>query len=110
MYPSLDHIAGWYLEAMELGEITVTVAVDNAAMQAGRELGEYRHRFLSMRRQLVRRELDSQIEAIDTLLRLTSPIQDRRGHDFEDADGWAHLTSALAVIERLLGSDRPPEG
>jgi Restriction endonuclease len=106
---AFDDLSQWRMEAFEIGEISAEIAADRAAGKPGRDLAEYRHRFVDARRRLVRRSMDDAIERIDDLLTRATILPATVGHRFESEDGWAQLAGLVSTIDRLLGSGRPQD-
>jgi Restriction endonuclease len=108
--PDLNEIAQNRFDAMDLGEIEVTISVETAIAAPGSDLREYRFRFNQKRRALIRDTLVNLIDSIDADLRTvwqsTGEMQ-----PFEKICSlhWDNLRERVAQIDVLLGSaPRPP--
>ena len=104
--PELNSLAQNRLDIMDLGEPSVHIAVELAVEEPGRELRDYRFRFASKRRVLIREALASLSEKIDADLNVLRKIA---GNDPEknrklDVEAWSDLREHLKQVEVLLGS------
>jgi hypothetical protein len=109
--PSLHEIAQNRLDAMEVGEFEAQVSVERWIDEPARELREYRHRFNSKRRALIRDMLVELIDTIDADLRtIRAKASDAEPGTELPAEYWTDLKEHVAQIEVLLGSsvERPP--
>src|SRR5688572_954220 len=65
-----DAAAQMRLDALEIGDIEASISVSKALTEQGRCLSEYRRRFQTKRRELVRDRLINLIDGTDERLRL----------------------------------------
>ncbi|MBZ5494097.1 MAG: restriction endonuclease [Acidobacteriia bacterium] len=101
------------LDAKELGEISVEIAVEEGINAPGRELAEYRHRLNKKRRQLIRNAMNDLIARIDHTVGLLEELElvgEREVNEDIEGENWEKLKSQVQEIEMLLGSalPRPP--
>jgi hypothetical protein len=101
------------LDAKELGEISVEIAVEEGIEAPGRELAEYRHRLNKKRRQLIRNAMNDLIARIDHTVGLLEELElvgEREVNEDIEGENWEKLKSQVQEIEMLLGSalPRPP--
>lgn len=105
----LNAIGQSRLDAQDVGEISMLVAVDEEIQAPARDLAEYRHRLNRKRRQLIRSVMSDLIAAIDETLRSLckivpkkpNPTRQVKSHD------WEKLNNQIQEIEALLGSALP---
>jgi len=98
-----DEIAQHQFDAGELGEPWAHINADQLIYGPNKGLDEYRHRFDSARRHLVRESIRALIREIDVLvLRLTQRFE-RDNKPVNDPD-WSRLKDAITELERLAGS------
>lgn len=104
-----DAIGQMRLDALEVGEIESKVAVENAIEEQGRQLREYRFKFQTKRRHLVRDRLLALIDHADDLLRrLGQRDQERPANSTVGESAWDELKEAVAEIDTLIGSSSRP--
>lgn len=97
------------LDALDIGEIHATIALEEEIFAPSREIQEYRRRLSQARRELVREHLVSLIGKSDTLLSaLTSRLE--RNREPVEGEDWERLKEILNQIERLVGSSIPRKG
>lgn len=104
--PDLDGVAQSRFDAMEIGEPSAQASVETWIEEPGRELGEYRFRLNTKRRQLIRDALVGLIDAIDAdlrILRATAGNDDEQNRKL-DPDAWVEVREHMKQIEVLLGS------
>jgi Restriction endonuclease len=108
--PDLNEIAQNRFDAMDLGEIEVTISVETAIAAPGSELREYRFRFNQKRRALIRDTLVNLIDSIDADLRTVwQSTGEMQPFDKICSLHWDNLREHVAQIDVLLGSaPRPP--
>jgi hypothetical protein len=94
------------LDAKEIGEFSVEVAVEEQIEAPGREIAEYRHRLNRKRRQLVRSVLSDLISAVDGTLRSLSAKIPKKLNPSRKVKfpAWEKLKGQIEEIEMLLGS------
>jgi Restriction endonuclease len=110
--PDLDGIAQSRFDAMEIGEPAAEMSVERWVEEPGRELREYRFRFNTMRKALIRDALVGLIDQIDADVREVRAIAGREPeHGLQlDAEVWTSMREHLKQIEVLLGSSvKKPE-
>ena len=99
----LDEIAQNRLDSQEIGLIEAITSTEEGVHQPGREIAEYRFRFMRERSKLVRDrvlELVPEVDAtISVLLKGTENT-----HDPINDPNWELLQSAVAELRKLLGS------
>jgi hypothetical protein len=109
-YPlEADEIAPLQFETHEVGEPEAYTSTEQLIFAPNNGIDEYRFRFDSARRQLVRERLRELVTDIDELL---ARLIERVGQDREpvvDPD-WSRLTEAIAEVERLVSKDMPRTG
>lgn len=101
----LDEIAQARLDAQDLGEPQVIIDVETQIGEPTAAIEEYRHRFLSQRRQLVRNRLRDLTREIDEFLGLLGPPPEPEPEALKEwADGfdWETLNTMIAELGRLL--------
>ena len=103
--PAPDEVAQWRLDAMEIGELSATLAVDHAVEAPGKQVREYRARFTQKRRELVRDALSRTMDAFDTeIQRLRALTADMAKHENMPPEPRERLKERVKEIEVLLGS------
>jgi len=104
-----DDVAEHQFDAVELGEPWAYRNADEAIYAPRKGLDEYRHRFDSARRNLVRESTQALVREIQGLLpRLTQRVEpDNR--PVSDPD-WSRVKDAITELERLAGSVMPLKG
>ncbi len=107
---SMDALAHYRFDANEVGEPEAITSAEDAAIQPGRDLADYRHRLRSTRRGLVRVALDEAIRDIDAMLKATHATDSGLRFDDPLEIGWAYLNGRWDRIYKLMGSDRPKSG
>jgi hypothetical protein len=109
-YPlEADEIGPLQFETHEVGELEASVRADQLIFAPNRGIDEYRFRFDSARRDLVRERLRELVTEIDELL---ARLLEWVGEDSEpvvDPD-WSRLADAIAEVERLVSKDMPRTG
>lgn len=108
--PELNALAQDRFDALELGEPTAQISVEQRLEEPSRELRDYRFRLNSKRRALVRESLIELIDVIDADVKL---LREQSG-DIESAvklgdELWRALRDHIKQIDVLLGSsvERP---
>lgn len=107
----LDSIGQNRLDALELGEISAQVSVENWVEEPGRELREYRFRLNHKRRALIRDALVGVIDDIDADIRLLrSKAVKIEAYGQIDRDEWNDLREHVRQVQVLLGNavEKPP--
>ncbi|WP_198151109.1 restriction endonuclease [Hyphomicrobium sulfonivorans] len=104
--PDLDDVAQHRFEAAEIDELSAHVAVDRWIEEPGRELREYRFRFTSTRKALIRNALVGLIDQIDADIRAVRATVGPSEEPSKrlDAERWSALRRHMDQIEVLLGS------
>lgn len=103
----LNEIAQMRFDALELGEISCQVTVEDTIFEQARHLKEYRFNLNKKRRQLIRKRLNDLINSIDASLR---DLHREYPDAFEptnasvEGDEWQSLKDAVTEIDVLLGS------
>jgi Restriction endonuclease len=99
-----DTIAQSRLDANEIGEPEILINLNRELDAPQSEIDEYRRRFSTARRRLVRSRLGQLIEEVDDLLALRGQppddLEDLRS--WADAFAWEDLQQRVAEIRRLL--------
>lgn len=102
----LNEIGQMRLDAEEVGEFECKVQVEESILEQEKHLKEYRYRFSSKRRQLVRSKLLEIVDRVDSAVRELSDVYP---DDFEktsspvEGSAWDTLKADIAVIDTLLG-------
>jgi hypothetical protein len=102
----LNEIGQMRLDAEEVGEFACKVQVEESIFEQEKHLKEYRYRFNSKRRQLVRSKLLEIVDRVDSVLR---DLSDVYPDDFEktnspvEGSAWNILKADIAAIDTLLG-------
>lgn len=89
-------------DAAEIGEPDCAIATERHIYSQGDTLQEYRFRFDSRRRRLVRTAMKSTIEKIDVVLVRLAPIAEQNGSPTVAGQDWAdfkHLIDQIAVLQ-----------
>lgn len=107
-----DTIGQWRLDALELDEISATVAIDTEINKPGAELRKYRFLLNQKRRQVTREAMFRLIELVDRLVQEMKEeivYSDKEGllHDVSK-DKWVQLDEHISQIDILLGSVKRP--
>lgn len=101
----LNELGQWHLDAREVGELSDTVAVDEAARSPEKELAEYRFRFNKQRRTLIRSALAELVDRIDDEVRAVKRIL---GGNSPETTDWSAIADRVkdyvSQIDTLLGS------
>ena len=102
----LDEIAQNRLDAQDLGEIDMVVSVERAIGEPSRLLREYRARFNSRRRSLVRATINEELDAIEALLQELAALlsEDAAPSEPVESQSFDAIASHVAQIDTLLGS------
>jgi hypothetical protein len=100
-----DEIGQMRFDAMELGDLEPKVAVEGAIEEQGRLLKDYRFKFLSKRRALVRQRTLELVDRVDEVMRLMRPGTEPGGGTERSGDRahWDGLKEAISEIDTLLG-------
>lgn len=109
--PSPDDVAQWRFDAIEVGEISATLAVEQAVEEPGKQLREYRARFTQKRRELVRDSLVETMDAFDGEIQgLRHLTADMSKHEDMPPEPRERMKARVKEIEVLLGSsvEHPP--
>jgi hypothetical protein len=108
----LDAIAQNRLDALELGEFEVQMAVEQDVSRPARQLREYRYRFDTKRRELVRRAVLEHIDSVDEkLARLSASVPEAAAlNDPVDRALVDSIQNDVDQIDMLLGGSvtKPP--
>jgi hypothetical protein len=102
----LDSIAQARLDAADVGEVSIEIDLYRLMGQPAREVSEYRFRFESTRRELVRDQVARLTTEINSYLEGLTAIFPSDMEQVDD-ERWDLLTSAVHQIERLAGSQIP---
>lgn len=102
---SQDAIAQARLDAMELGEVEITLGVERDVEEPGRQIAEYRYRLDKSRRVLVRENIMDVTSRVDQLLR-HAVVSGGMG-SWEGPDRWQELSELVSELDRLAGSMVP---
>lgn len=102
----LDEIAQSRLDALDVGEVEMQIAVERLINEPSRQLREYRYHFNQKRRELIRDSVAELIDAIDVNLRKLSLMSQGKPQSNENVSGteFDNLKNNLAQINTLLGS------
>lgn len=96
------------LDALEIGDISAHVLVDDCVNEQGRLLREYRFKLQAKRRELTRDRMLGLIDDVDNLLRqLGKAVEGKESSEHVSTlseTGWAGLQEAVIEIHTLLGS------
>lgn len=104
----LDEVAQQRLDAIELGEIEFTIAVETRINEPPKQLAEYRYRFNKKRRQLVRDAINELIDRADQRIRQLARLAETdEGRDTVDSPDFEGLKADVAELAMLLGSSIP---
>jgi len=105
----LDSVFMGRMDAEESGEISCKVAVERQIYQQGETLREYRFRFTSQRRALVRSALEIAIRAVDEALDKLVPPDDQNASDKVTGEDWEAFKQRIGEINVLRGTAvKPP--
>ena len=105
-----DEAGQWLLDAAELGDIEADVSVHRALEEQGRILRDYRFRFQTKRRELIRGRLVQLIDDMDGVLeRLSSKVEERKINTNITSPDWGHLKDGIKEINMLLGAEVRPD-
>lgn len=103
--PTLDDIAQSRLDAAEIDEPEILIALGRRISEPDEAIDEYRHRLKRARRILVRRRADELVAEVDALLpKLTARFPRDQEALAEDPE-WLALKAAVNEIRRLLASE-----
>lgn len=102
----LDDIAQNRLDAQDLGEVHVLVSVEREIGEPSKLLREYRARFNSTRRSLVRAAIYEHVDAIETLLQELAALLSEEPAPTEpvESQSFDAIARRVAQIDTLLGS------
>jgi hypothetical protein len=107
-----DSIAQSRLDAMEIGEISVTISVENQVDQPGLELRQYRFKLNQKRKELTRVKMSELIDSIDSVIRdMSRELDVCKEHNVSPEilpSSWETLDSHVSQIDTLLGSTKRP--
>lgn len=104
-----DAVGQMRLDALELDEIEVKVATENAVDEQGRLLREFRFKLHAKRRELVRARMLVLIDSVDELLRDLGPAVEQKQVNDPVADAkLSQLNETVAEINTLLGASARP--
>ncbi|MEE9312069.1 MAG: restriction endonuclease [Planctomycetota bacterium] len=104
----LDEVFQNRFDALELGEIEITMSVDRAIYAQGDSLKEYRFRLSVERRALVRNALSDCVASIDSVLSDLASQDCGEPNERISLSEWDSLVQLVAQIEVLRGSAIPP--
>ena len=97
------------LDALELGMIEAEVSVSRELEEQGRQLREYRIRFQTKRRELVRDRIVNRMGELDQVLAHFDSRRSGAGGEPQVAiEAWSQLREAVDEIDTLLGSSSRP--
>ena len=100
---ALDDISQAIIDYWEIDVPFAFREIDNLSQGPRRQLDDYRHRVIKMRRRLVRKRIEEVVANVDNLLRST--IETEQGRQFPDTDhGWPELSNMIAELDRLRGT------
>lgn len=107
-----DTIGQWRLDALELGEISATVAIEAEIDKPGSELRKYRFLLNQKRRQATRKAMFQLFASVDGVVK---EMVEELAYDDEDGliqdvsrDKWDKLEEYISQIDILLGSSKRP--
>lgn len=108
-----DSIAQSRFDAMEIGEIDVTISVENQIEQPGLELRQYRFKLNQKRKELTRVKMSELIDSIDSVIRdMAKELDVCKEQNIPpeiSPNTWQALDNQVSQIDTLLGSTtRPP--
>lgn len=104
-----DEAGQMRLDALELGMIEAEVSVSRELAEQGRQLREYRIRFQTKRRELVRDRLLKRMGELDQVFaRFDFRDLGTRGEAHAAIEAWKQLREAVDEIDTLLGSSSRP--
>jgi hypothetical protein len=102
---ALNDIAQARLDAREVEEMSAIRAVEDEIYRPEQQIGDYRHRMVKKRRELVRRRIKELVEVVDRRL------DQLRTMGFERSDGrtvsgpeWNEMKLSVKEINRLIGA------
>jgi hypothetical protein len=101
--PDLDDVAQARLDANEIGEISITIEVEQSIASPGEALAEYRHRLERSRRRMVRGPARDLLKQVDELLARLMTRVPRDGASISEDDEWKRVVATIAEAERLVG-------
>lgn len=100
----LDAIFMNRMDAKEVGEISCEINVEREIYKQAETLSEYRFRFSTQRRVLVRSALEKAISDVDYLLGCLAPTEERNKHEEVEGAQWEALKLRIAEIDVLKGT------
>jgi len=102
----LDDIAQSRLDAQDVGEVDLLVSVEKEIREPSRLLREYRARFNSKRRALVRAAVWEQVNAIERAIAELATLRDEEAplNEAVQSTVFAKIAEHLAQIDTLMGS------
>lgn len=106
-----DEIAQKRLDAIEIGEIEISIALARQLEQPEKLLRAYKYEFNKKRRQLVADSVDALIDATDEILQKLSN-EYKAETDFRksvDSESFSDLKGNISQIDTLLGSAPRPQ-
>jgi len=104
----LSEISQRRLDAEVTGELECKVVVEESLFEQEKHLQEYRYRFSSKRRQLIRSKLLESVDCVDSAIRKLSdvyPDDFDKTHSPVEGSAWDTLRANIAVIDTLLGGN-----
>ncbi|MCE9562117.1 MAG: restriction endonuclease [Planctomycetes bacterium] len=97
------------MDAAELGFVDAEVSVSNQIELQGKMLEEYRFRFETKRRELIRGRMTHLVDEVDNHIRLmASAIYSDPSDEPKANQHLAHIDTAVSEIGTLLGSTKKP--
>lgn len=106
--PDLNDVAQNRSDAIESGDPTAQLHIENWIAEPGRDIREYRFRFNQKRRELVRDTLVELIDSVDAAIReMRRAIGGAEPNAKVELKRWEELKSLLDQIKVLLGSSIP---
>lgn len=102
---TLDEIAGGRMDAAEVGEPEIAISVAQAEGGHLVDLAEYKHRFKTARRELVRGRVRELMSEVDDLVSTVDDSIPRDSTPMASNETWQGLDRRIGEIERLVGAD-----
>ena len=106
----LDDIAQGRLDASDISEPEILIAVGQERQAPADEIAEYRHRLAKARKVLVRNRVQELMTEVDGLLAELASRTERDAEPMAGDSDWDVLVSDIAEIRRLLGSQLVQKG
>ncbi len=102
---TLRRIAQQRLDADEINEPEILIALGEEMDAPVHAIAEYRHRLARARKRLVRERVIALVADIDGLLGALAPRYARDGTSVADDPEWRRMHGAVRELDRLVGQD-----